>query len=244
MSQGFQAGGQPEPTLGGLQDGLESSMGGNRDDLGRQVPGMTYGGGPQFQRAGFAGQAEMQIIQDWKQLMGKLPPGQRPSAEQMVMYSRMLEQTFRNFYVHAVLPPWLFPPMKWVCADARDENILTSMYWSNTTFLTVQAPQNGRTLVRAFTWSADLPDAYDDLTVTAYVDEKPLPCYRNIEYPLAEWEAPEAGFCHPVVLLEPGETFTLRGTSTDEWNIRARVCGWTWFTRIEKGREAASTIVD
>lgn len=234
-----------DPSLGAFQEDAENVYGGN--DFGKQTPGLLYGAGPQTQPYGARGTRSEGLAARLDALFDGLPQEDLPSGATMEVFSRMLEQTFRNFYVHALSPPWLQPPFQAQAENCLDifETITFGPAASDTVILTMDPLSQGeRGVIVAFAHELENAAAFADVTVTLKKSGKPLPCYTNFNEQLADFGNPRAGFSAPITHLRAGDAFQVVVRSANAHTGSFRFAGWKWLVRAEMGQQAKSTLTD
>lgn len=180
------------------------------------------------------------------------PPVSCPSwmnPDCLLLLSRFLEETFRNFPLNARPPSHIEPPFKALPIDifpaAVNVVIPAGAPGAWTTVVTFLLSANRhRGEIHALGQSAESGAAFADLEWRVRIDGQPYDPYTSILMQL--WQmVPPTPLCTPIH-LRPDQTIDIqaRSVAAGPHQVRARICGYFYPVRAEKGDEIGSTLVD
>jgi len=210
----------------------------------------VYGQGPGLTQAGQAGSSSVQtgkLDRAYGNLaagidLKKCPPWMTP--ECLELLSRMIEETFRNFQLHARRPSHIDPPFTAKPIDAVPAGTVAIVAGVFTTIATFTVPQGkNRAEIVAAGQSAEAAAAFADITWRIRVDTVPYAPWNAVLIQL--WDMiPPTPLCAPIH-LRGGQTVDIQAAGiAGPHTVMARLCGWQYPTRVESGDDIRSTVVD
>jgi hypothetical protein len=202
-----------------------------------QVPGIIYQGGqPRSDKYAsvFAGADK-----------ANCPPWLTPDC--LDVFSRLLEQTFRNFQLGARPPSHVAPPFVADCIDVYQKVTIPATPSGAPAFVDVacfQVPQSRRRgEIVCAGHAVEDPTSWSDLEWRLTFNGAPIDHYTSILFQLFEW-LPLSKICLPHMVSDDKICFQARSISGAGHVVFARLFGWHYPVRAESGSRIASTIVD
>lgn len=166
----------------------------------------------------------------------------------LLILSRFLEETFRNFQVNARPPSHIEPPFSAKPIDVFPAAPVAIGGGAGVAFVDLASFRIPRSLSRGEIWfagqSAESAAAFADIAWQIMVGGVPLDPWRDIRIQI--WEmVPPTPLCAPIH-INAGETVTIRARSISgaAHSVLGRLSGWWYPTRSESGDEVKSTLVD
>ncbi len=247
--------GYQEAGLGELEDSGRLP-GGN--DFNKQSAGIASDSPWQTQQFGARGRRAEQFDKSIQALYSGLKMEGLPEPHVLELWSRMLEQTFRNFYAHSIPPAWQARPFSGDWLDEMNLFTVSIAPLADVLLIDIEVPEGQRAEICGFGHAFCSALGASELRwFFIGPDEKPVPLYGGytpgapptggFRGPIGSFEAPSATFCASIIHIQGPARFQVRvgnDSAVNTHDVRARVQGWKYTTRAEVGDEAQSTIVD
>lgn len=178
-----------------------------------------------------------------------VPKGKYPewlqSDDCLLLISRLLEETFRNFQTNIRPPSHIAPPFTALPIDAFPLSVVVIP--AAATFTTVTSFRVPRVRYRGEIWfagqSAESAAAFSDLAWRITVNGIPIAPWIDVRIQI--WEmVPPTMLCAPIH-LRAGDLVALEARGlVGAHTVLGRLCGWFYKVRSEAGDEVKSTLVD
>lgn len=202
-----------------------------------QVPGLVYQGGqprPDKYASVFAGADK-----------DKCPPWLTPDC--LDVFSRLLEQTFRNFQLAARPPSHIGPPFVASAIDVFSKVTIPATPTGTPPWVNVvcfQVPQSRRRgEIVCAGHAVENPTSWSDLEWRLTLNGTPIDGYQSILFQVFQW-LPLSKVGLPHMVSDDKICFQARSISGAAHVTWARLFGWHYPVRAESGARIASTIVD
>lgn len=232
---------KPIPGLGDYDSASASTEG--------QVPGLTYGGGPQLQEFGPKGRARRAAEEAWEGTLEGIDRSKCPpwlNEECLDVFSRLLEQTFRNFQLAARRPSHIDPPFRAACIDEFDQATILGGAYGPGVFTNIscfQVPDSRRRgEIVCVAHAVEVPASWTDIEWRITLNGTPIDHYTSILFELFPW--PGSKVCLPHLISRDTVCFQARSLSAANHVVTTRLFGWHYPVRAETDGDIRSTIVD
>jgi hypothetical protein len=213
------------------------------------APGIGYSGKPQGQTQGMVGRAAAGLAARFAHLFtGKKRGDCGPiaNADCAEVTNRFLEETFRNFRLHANTPPWQEPPWTGLPFDVfRPNGGVAVNLGPFITIAQVVAPRNGFAIVRRVGQACQNNAAFADVNWRFLKSGSPYGDYSLLTGAQYFNFVPPDLLPAPVILMN-GQKFEIQaqGTLALARIVNARIWGWSFQPRTNLGLDSGSAIVD
>ena len=213
------------------------------------APGIGYSGQPQRQRQGLVGRAARNMAARFSHLFrGKTPGNCGPIANEDCadVANRFLEETFRNFRLHANTPPWQEPPWTALPFDKFPAPAIAINQGPFVTIASVTAPLNGVAVVRRVGQFCDTAAAFGDVQWRFMKGGLPYGNYQPILTGIQYFGFTPPDLLPAPVILVNGEQFAIEATGTLPLArfVNARIWGWSFQPRTNLGLDPGTAIAD
>ncbi|MGI0149803.1 MAG: hypothetical protein ACREDF_09775, partial [Thermoplasmata archaeon] len=167
-----------------------------------QIPGLAYQGGRQTQEFGPKGRRRQAVEEAWEGTLRGVDPAKCPpwlNEDCLDVFSRLLEQTFRNFQLAARRPSHIDPPFGASCIDEYAQATIIGGGYGPGTFQSVtcvqipQARRRGEIVYAAH--AVENPASWPNLEWRLTLNGTPIDHYDSILFELFPW--PKEPICLP-----------------------------------------------